>query len=98
MELAMNWYGKEFLEASVGSVIRRIISEKVAVEVDPIRSNRTPKDQEKKGQKDQDRLAFWCNEVWSSINNSRDRCPRYVLSFYATYVLSHIRLFHQGIT
>ncbi|PVF96880.1 hypothetical protein CPB86DRAFT_816006 [Serendipita vermifera] len=35
MELAMAWYGKKFLEASVGPVIRRMIAEKVEIEVDP---------------------------------------------------------------
>ena len=79
MELAMNWYGKDFLDASVGGIIRRIISEKVAIEVDPNRTARNPKDQEKKGPKDQDRLVYWCNELWTNIYNTREQCPQCVI-------------------
>lgn len=93
MELAMNWYGKGYLEASVGSVVRRIINEKVAIEVDPIRSARASKDQEKKGQKDQERLIFWCGEVWNSIYNARGECPRCV--YYGTILVIDLR-FLQG--
>ncbi|KAF8216242.1 Rho GTPase activation protein [Mycena galopus ATCC 62051] len=32
MELCMNWYGKAFLEASIGSVLRRLCAEKVGIE------------------------------------------------------------------
>lgn len=84
----MNWYGKDFLDASVGGVIRRIISEKVAIEVDPNRTARNPKDQEKKGPKDQDRLVYWCSELWLNIYNTREQCPQYVF-FKFIRVLEH---------
>lgn len=35
MEHCMSWYGKAFLEASIGSVLRKLCAEKVAIEVDP---------------------------------------------------------------
>ncbi len=44
MELCMTWYGKAFLEASIGSVLRKLCQEKVAIEVDPVRSGKSPKD------------------------------------------------------
>ena len=47
MELAMNYFGKAFLEASVGPVIRRLLQKEVVIEVDPIRSGKGIKDQEK---------------------------------------------------
>ncbi|KAG9041850.1 hypothetical protein FS842_002413, partial [Serendipita sp. 407] len=37
METAMAWYGKSFLDISVGPIIRRMISENVEIEVDPSR-------------------------------------------------------------
>ncbi|KAG8822095.1 hypothetical protein FRC17_009654 [Serendipita sp. 399] len=37
METAMGWYGKSFLDASVGPIIRRMINENVEIEVDPSR-------------------------------------------------------------
>ncbi|KIM25130.1 hypothetical protein M408DRAFT_17412 [Serendipita vermifera MAFF 305830] len=37
METAMAWYGRGFLDASVGPVIRRMIKENVEIEVDPSR-------------------------------------------------------------
>lgn len=37
MELALAWYGKAFLDASIGPVIRRMINEHVEIEVDPSR-------------------------------------------------------------
>ncbi|EJD03956.1 GTPase activating protein [Fomitiporia mediterranea MF3/22] len=72
IELAMNWYGKPFLEASVGPVVRRLVSEKVVIEVDPVRSGRGPKDQEK----NVDLLVYWCKEVWNHIYSVRDECPQ----------------------
>ena len=47
MELAMNYFGRSFLEASVGPVMRRLLQDKVIIEVDPVRSGKGVKDQEK---------------------------------------------------
>jgi hypothetical protein len=72
MELCMTWYGKAFLEASIGPVLRRLCAEKIAIEVDPVRSG--------KGQKDVERnvelLIHWCQEFWKQIYSVRMECPQ----------------------
>jgi hypothetical protein len=72
MELCMAWHGKAFLEASIGSVIRRLCNDKVAIEVDPMR-NKNPKDVEKSV----DLLVYWCREFWKQIYAVRGECPQY---------------------
>lgn len=73
----MNWYGKAFLEASIGPVIRRLISEKVAIEVDPMRTTKGAKDVEK----NVELLIYWCQEFWKQIYSVREECPPYVLLY-----------------
>lgn len=63
IELFMAWYGKAFLEASVGNVIRRICTEKVSIEVDPSRSGKNSRDIER----NVDLLLHWSSEFWNSI-------------------------------
>ncbi|KAH7911208.1 GTPase activating protein [Hygrophoropsis aurantiaca] len=71
MEIAMAFYGRAFLEASIGSIIHRLCSEKIAIEVDPVRSG--------KGSKDMDRsveqLIYWSQEMWNQIYAVREECP-----------------------
>lgn len=74
MELAMSWYGRSFLEASVGRVVRLLCAEKVAIEVDPMRCTKGPKDLEK----NIDLLVHWCNTLWEDIYAVRDECPKCV--------------------
>lgn len=74
MELCMAWYGKAFLEASVGVVLRRLCAEKVAIEVDPMRSGKSPKDVER----NVDLLIYWCQQFWNQIYSVRTECPQYV--------------------
>lgn len=76
MELCMAWYGKAFLEASVGPVIRRLCNEKVAIEVDPVRSGKTTKEVERSVEL----LIHWCREFWQQIYAVRKECPQYVPS------------------
>lgn len=71
MELAMAFYGKAFLESSIGSTIRRICSEKVAIEVDPVRSGKGAKEVER----GVDQLIHWSQEVWNQIYAVRNQCP-----------------------
>ncbi|KAJ7900348.1 GTPase activating protein [Mycena olivaceomarginata] len=71
MELCMNWYGKAFLEASIGSVLRRLCAEKVGIEVDPVRSGKGTKDAEK----NLELLIYWCQEFWNQIYSVRNECP-----------------------
>jgi len=70
----MAWYGKAFLEASVGSTIRRLCAENVAIEVDPMRNTKGTKDIER----NVDLLVFWCQETWKQIYSVRAKCPMYV--------------------
>jgi hypothetical protein len=74
MELSMAFYGKAFLEASVGNVLRRICAEKVAIEVDPMRSGKSMKDVER----NVEQLIYWCQEFWTQIYSVRTECPQCV--------------------
>lgn len=67
----MTWYGRPFLESSVGSVIRRICIERVSIEVDPSKTPKPNRDVEK----NVDTLVYWCRELWDSIYRSRSQCP-----------------------
>jgi hypothetical protein len=80
MELCMLWYGKTFLEASVGSVLRRLCAEKVAIEVDPVRSGKSAKEMEK----GVEQLIYWCQEFWKQIYSARKTCPECVSCKFVT--------------
>lgn len=71
-------YGKAFLEASIGSVIRRLCTEKIAIEVDPVRSGKSPKETEKSVEM----LVYWLREFWKQIYSVRGECPQCVSSSY----------------
>ena len=68
----MAWYGASFLEASVGPIIRRLCSEKVSIEIDPIRVGKSTKVLER----NVDVLVQWCREFWKSIYDARMQCPK----------------------
>ena len=68
----MSWYGMAFLEASVGAPIRRLCSDKVAIEVDPMRIGKTGRAVEK----NVELLVYWCQEFWGSIYDARRQCPQ----------------------
>jgi len=72
MELCMKRYGKTFLELSIGVIIRRICAEKVAIEVDPMRSGKGTRDVEK----NMEQLRHWCQEFWKQIYSVRTQCPK----------------------
>ncbi|KIJ68451.1 hypothetical protein HYDPIDRAFT_46759, partial [Hydnomerulius pinastri MD-312] len=71
MELAMAFYGRAFLEASIGKIIRQLCSEKIAIEVDPNRGGKSPKDVER----GIEQLVEWCQAIWDSIYANRGNCP-----------------------
>ncbi|KAI0735157.1 Rho GTPase activation protein [Earliella scabrosa] len=71
VELYMSWYGMAFLEASVGPSIRRLCSEKVAIEVDPVRIGKGGRAVEK----NVELLVTWCTEFWDRIYDTRRQCP-----------------------
>lgn len=71
MEHAMLHYGQRFLEVSVGSAIRKLCAEKVAIEVDPVRSGKNPKEIERSVEL----LGQWCGNFWDQIYIRRSECP-----------------------
>ncbi|KAI0308203.1 Rho GTPase activation protein [Multifurca ochricompacta] len=71
IESLMGWYGKNFLEASVGFTIRRLCFENVSIEVDPLRNAKGPKDVER----NVDLLVYWCREIWEQIYSTKHQCP-----------------------
>jgi hypothetical protein len=71
IESLMGWYGKSFLEASVGATIRRLCLDNVSIEVDPLRNAKGPKDVER----NVDLLVYWCREIWEQIYAVRQQCP-----------------------
>jgi hypothetical protein len=68
----MVWHGKAFLEASIGNVLRRLCHDKVAIEVDPVRSGKSVKEIEK----GVELLVYWCQEFWQQIYSARFECPQ----------------------
>ncbi|KAK0478352.1 GTPase activating protein [Armillaria novae-zelandiae] len=80
MELCMTWYGKAFLEASIGSVLRKLCQEKVAIEVDPVRSGKSPKDIER----GVELLIIWCRKFWDQIYSVRRECPYEMRQLFET--------------
>ncbi|ESK88880.1 gtpase activating protein [Moniliophthora roreri MCA 2997] len=70
-EQTMAWYGMDFLESSIGNVLRRLVAEKVCIEVDPMRSGKSPKDIER----NVETLVTWCKRIWSQIFAARQSCP-----------------------
>ncbi|KAF4623907.1 hypothetical protein D9613_001809 [Agrocybe pediades] len=80
IELCMTWYGKAFLEASIGTVLRRLCMEKVAIEVDPMRSGKGSKDVEKNVEV----LLYWCHEFWNAIYAVRNECPHEMRMLFKT--------------
>lgn len=70
----MIWFGKPFLEASIGNVLRRLCAEKITIEVDPMVSGKGTKDVER----NLEHLIYWCQEFWNQIYSVRATCPKFV--------------------
>jgi hypothetical protein len=74
VELYLRLIGAEYLEASIGETIRKIIKDKVEIEIDPMKL--------KSGYKDKELLANvhalheWTTTLWNSIYDARERCPQ----------------------
>ena len=68
----MNIFGRPFLEASIGSVVRRMCAERVMIEIDV---SKLPK-----GTRDLDSnvktLVYWCEQMWNGIWKCRGDCPQ----------------------
>lgn len=74
MELAMLFYGRTFLEDSIGKTIHRLCSAETALEVDPARSGKDQRGTESEVEE----LIKWCQEIWDSIYVNRNNCPQFV--------------------
>jgi hypothetical protein len=85
MEKCIAWYGKAFLEASIGKVLRELIANRVTIEVDPVGSGKPSKELGK----NVDLLVIWLNEFWNQIYAVKHSCPKYVLRF-SSKALSHL--------
>ncbi|GAA5894034.1 uncharacterized protein JCM6883_003702 [Sporobolomyces salmoneus] len=74
VELYLRLIGAEYLEASIGETIRKIIKDKVEIEIDPMKL--------KSGYKDKELLSNvhalheWTTTLWNSIYDARERCPQ----------------------
>lgn len=75
IELYMRIIGADWLESSIGDVIRRICQERIEVEIDP---SKIPGAERDKNIQDQHvaALQVWTSQVWDAIYISRHRCPR----------------------
>ncbi|CAK5264411.1 unnamed protein product [Mycena citricolor] len=76
MESCMSWYGKAFLEASIGRVLRRLCADKVKIEVDFQRGTKGGKEKSSREvERNVDSLVYWCREFWNQIYAVRMECP-----------------------
>ena len=66
-ELLMGWYGKTWLEQSLGNSVRRLCVENVALETDPSRGGTS---------RDVTTLLQWCTDIWRDIYDARYECPK----------------------
>lgn len=72
VEQAMAFFGRPFLEASVGPSIQELCTERVELETDPSRNPRGAKDVEQSVKL----LPIWCTKFWTNIYKMRDHCPQ----------------------
>ena len=70
VEMHMRLVGSDYLDSSVGQVLRRICEERVAIDIDPSRL-----DHKHDLQDNILALEEWSEAVWTSIYNSRHSCP-----------------------
>lgn len=73
VELYLRRVGREYLEASIGDVVRKLCAEKVEVEIDPSRMKPGTKDKEM--QHNVHVLHDWALAMWNSIYDAREKCP-----------------------
>lgn len=62
----MNLYGKSFLDASIGPVLRRLCAERVTIE-----EGKTGKD----GDRNNELMKYWTQQFWNQIYSVRAECP-----------------------
>jgi ATP-dependent Lon protease len=77
IELYLRLVGVDYLEASIGEVVRKLCSDKVDLELDPARMKSGVKEKEIAQQSHL--LTSWATVIWNSIYEARQRCPRLVI-------------------
>ncbi|KIJ26917.1 hypothetical protein M422DRAFT_216095 [Sphaerobolus stellatus SS14] len=71
VEQIMTFFGRPFLEASVGYSIHELVIERVELETDPRRNQKGTKDVENSIKL----LQVWCEKFWKRIWDMREHCP-----------------------
>lgn len=74
IELYLRLVGAEYLEASIGDVVRRICEDRVEIEIDP--SKVRPGVKEKETLRNMRELQEWTKKLWDAISRARGKCPR----------------------
>lgn len=93
MEFAMMHYGRPWLDKSLGTPIRRLISERICIDTDVIKIEKRSK--REMGDMTVPQileinvrlLVEWCTRIWGAINNARDYCPKWVHARRSTHRL-----------
>ncbi|GAA6059021.1 hypothetical protein JCM10212_001246 [Sporobolomyces blumeae] len=74
VELYLRLIGAEYLEASIGEIIRKIVKDKVEIEIDPSKLKPGWKDKELAA--NVAALHEWTTALWNSIYDAREKCPQ----------------------
>lgn len=74
IEIYMRLIGQEYLESSIGRVIRQLCLDKVEVEIDPSKMKTGARAKEL--QTNARELNEWTMRLWNAIYDSRQDCPR----------------------
>ncbi|GAA5941169.1 hypothetical protein JCM3775_006638 [Rhodotorula graminis] len=81
VELYLRLTGAEYLDASIGEVIRRIVAEKVEIEIDPMKLRPGTKDKEL--QHNVHLLREWALTLFHAIYDAREKCPHDLRQIFA---------------
>lgn len=74
VEFYLRLIGAEYLDASIGDVVRRICADKVEIEIDPLKLRAGAK--EKEILRNMSALQDWTKKLWDAIYRARGKCPR----------------------
>lgn len=74
VEFYLRLIGAEYLDASIGDVVRRICADKVEIEIDPLKLRAGAK--EKEIVRNTSALQEWTKKLWDAIYRARGKCPR----------------------
>lgn len=73
IELYLRLVDAEYLDASVGDIVRRICKEKPDVEIDPLKARGAKEKELAQNARD---LQDWTKRLWQGIFAARDKCPQ----------------------